>query len=210
MTATKGDKSFEASFDVRSQQVARVYAEALFNASAKQGKVDAVLDNLTALVHDVFASQPLLEKFLNSGVIKRHAKQEALQRSFEGKADPLFLDFLQVLNNHDRLDLLPAIWACYRELNDERARRMRVRVRSAAPLSAEQESTLKQELRETFSLEPILDVRPEPDLLGGMIVQVGDWLFDGTVRSRLDRMRNQLMASSNYVQDRRDQFSSPS
>jgi F-type H+-transporting ATPase subunit delta len=207
MTAAKGESSFEASFDVRSQEVARVYAEALLNAADKQGKVDSILEQLATLVHDLFQSQPLIEKFLASGAIKRHAKQEALQHAFDGITDPLLLDFLQVLNNHDRLGLLRAVWACYREKHDERARRMRVKVRAAAPLSAEQETRLKKELQDTFALEPILDIRIDENLLGGLIVQVGDWLFDGTVRSRLDRIRNQLMASSNYVQDRRDQFS---
>jgi F-type H+-transporting ATPase subunit delta len=209
MTTNNGE-SFEASFDVSHQQAARVYAEALLNAAEKQGKVDVMLAQLTALVRDLFAAQPLLDKALGSGAVKRQVKRAVLQQAFEGRADPLLVDFLQVLNNHDRLDILRAIWACYREKHDERGRRMRVKVRAAAPLTAQQETRLKAELHDTFALEPILDVRIEADLLGGMIVQVGDWLFDGTVRNRLARMRNQLMAEGNYVQDRGNQFSSPS
>lgn len=206
MSSAKGETSFEASFDVRSQQVARVYAEALVHAAEKQGKIDLMLEQLTTLVHELFAGQPLLEKFLASGAIKRDVKRATLEKSFQGRVDPLMLDFLQVLNNHDRLDLLRATWACYRQLHDERARRMRVKVRSSVPLSADVEARLKRELQDTFALEPVLDVHIDTELLGGMIVQVGDWLFDGSVKTRLDRLKNQLMASSNYVQDRRDQF----
>jgi F-type H+-transporting ATPase subunit delta len=207
MTSAKGEASFERSFDVRSQQVARVYAEALMHAAEKSGKTDLMLEQLSTLVHDLFESQRLLEKFLGSGAIRRDKKRDAIDKAFQGKVDPLVVDFLQVLNAHDRLDLLRAVWACYRELHDERARRMRVKVRTAAPLTNDQETRLKNDLRDTFKLEPILDVKIEPDLLGGMVVQVGDWLYDGTVKTRLERLRNQLMAGANYVQDRRDQFS---
>jgi F-type H+-transporting ATPase subunit delta len=85
---------------------------------------------------------------------------------------------------------------------------MRVKVRAAAPLSSDQETKLKAELRDTFRLEPILDVGIDPTLLGGMVVQVGDWRYDGTVIARLDQLRNQLLVKSNdQIQSRRDRFS---
>ncbi len=210
MSNVKGETSFEASFDVRSQQVARVYAEALVHAAQKTGKLDLMLEQLTTLVHDVFESQPLLEKFFGSGAIRRDTKRAALERAFQGKADPLLTDFLQVLNNHERLDLVRAVWSCYRELHDRLKSRMRVKVRSASALSKEQEEQLKRELHDEFKLDPVLDVRVVPELIGGMTVQVGDWVFDSTVKTRLERLRNQLMAGANYVQDRRDQFSTAS
>ncbi len=210
MSNVKGETSFEASFDVRSQQVARVYAAALIQAAQKDGKLDLMLEQLTMLVRDVFEAQPLLEKFLGSGAIRRDTKRAAIERAFDGKADPLLINFLQVLNNHERLDLVRAIWSCYRELHDKLKSRMRVKVRSAAPLTSEQEAALKQELHDEFNLDPVLEIRVVPELLGGMTVQVGDRVFDSTVKTRLERLRNQLMAGANYVQDRRDQFSTAS
>jgi F-type H+-transporting ATPase subunit delta len=196
-----------ASVDVQSQQVARVYAEALYNAAAKQGKVEAILSQFDSLVAGLFTGDAMRERFLGSGAVRRDVKRDVIDRAFGGNADPLLVDFLQVLNLHDRLDLLRAITRSFRELHDERMRRVRVIVKSAASLSNEQQERLKRELRENFKLEPILDIRVDPELLGGMVVQVGDWLYDGSVRTRLERLRNQLMAGSNYVQDRRDQFS---
>ena len=196
--------------DVRSQQVARVYAEALMNAAQKKGKADSILAELDSLVNELFKGEPLMEKFLASGAIRRDAKRDSIDRAFGGKSDPIVVDFLQVLNNHDRLDLVRAVHDAYRALVNDRARRMTVKVRAAVPLSDEQQERLKKELQDTYKLEPILDVRIDPELLGGMIVQVGDWLFDSSVKTRLERLRNQLMASSQYVQDRRDQFSTAS
>src|SRR5262245_33677073 len=188
--------------NVRDEAVARVYAEALFEAAQKQGKAEVVFHDLEALVDQLFAADPVLEKALASGAVRRRRKREVIDNAFGGKADPLLVDFLQVLNNHDRLGLIRAVLEAFRHLNDEHARRIRVRVRAAAPLTPEQEDQLKAELKAKYNMEPILSVKIDPDLLGGLIVQVGDWLFDGTVKARLDRMRNQLMAGSYHVQDR--------
>lgn len=202
--STGGQSSYPA--DVRSQQVAHVYAEALLNAAEKDGKAELIHEQLNNLVGELFRSQPLTEKFLASGAIRRDIKRAAIDAAFEGNTDPLLVNFLHVLNNHDRLGLVRAVTQAYRDLIDQRARRMRVKVRTAAPLTDEQRERLIAELRSSYNLEPILEVHTEPELLGGMIVQVGDWLFDGSVKTRLERLGNQLMASSHYVQDRRDQF----
>ena len=80
--------------------------------------------------------------------------------------------------------------------------------RAAAPLTPEQEATLKADLHDTFQLEPILDVKIDPTLLGGMVVQVGDWRYDGSVRNRLEQLRNQLLVKSHdQIQSRRNRFS---
>ena len=188
-------------------QVARVYAEALLNVAVKQHKADAMLEQLDSLVHDVFRSQPLLESYLSSRAIQRAEKERTLRAAFEQRADATFLDFLQVLNRHDRLDLLRAVWRAYRDLNDIRARHLRVKVRSAVPLADDQRNTLRAELHDYFGLEPLLDEKVDPDLLGGMIVQIGDRVLDGSVRTKLEQLRKQLLVSSNYeIQSGRNRF----
>jgi F-type H+-transporting ATPase subunit delta len=207
MTPTEIPKH-ETVLHTRDAQIAKVYAESLLRAAVRQNKVELMLEQLHTLVHDLFAAQPLLEKFLSSRAI-RHDRKEHLIRSALGEgADPMFLDFLLVLNRHDRLDLLRAIWLNFRDLQDQRAHRIRVKVRSAVPLSEAQQQQLRKELHDDFGLEPVLELRTDYQLLGGMVVQVGDWLYDGSVRSKLDRIRKQLLMRSNYViQSWRDRFS---
>jgi F-type H+-transporting ATPase subunit delta len=119
------------------------------------------------------------------------------------------MNFLLVLNGHERLDLLRAIVEAYRELRDERAGRVAVVVRSAVPLPGDQRDHLIQELRETFQREPVVEIQLDPDLLGGVVVQVGDWVYDQSVKSKLEDIRNQLIArSSHEIQSGRDRFSS--
>jgi F-type H+-transporting ATPase subunit delta len=197
--------------DVASQGIARVYAEALLGAAAKQNQVPEVLEELASLQEDVFPATPQLEVFLRSGAISRRPKAELIQRIFGARASQLFVNFLLVLNDHDRLDLLRGINQEAHALQDKREGRIKVLVKSAVPLPEDQRSRLEQELRRTLNQEPILETQVDPQLLGGLVIRVGDWLYDASVRRRLEDIRNQLIESSSYeIQSRRDHFSSES
>lgn len=198
----------ERIFDVGALRVARVYAEALLHAAEKRNQVQEVWEELDSLVADLFAAKPELEVFLSSGAIGRNAKESVLRKVFEGRASELFLNFLMVLNRHDRLDLLRAVRQSYRDLMNIRARRIVVQVRTAAPLEDDQRQRLIENIRESLHLEPVLEERVDPDLLGGLVLRVGDRMFDGSVRSRLLKLREKLRErSSHEIQSRRDRFS---
>jgi len=195
--------------DVGGQRIGKVYAEALLNTAEKQGRAGEILQEFDALV-DVFRRDPDLERFFTSSAIGRDRKQEILEKTFKGRADDVFFDFLLVLNRHDRLDVIRAVHAAYRELFDERAGRIRVQVKSAVPLPADQAELLRQEIRAKFAKEPVLDARVDPDLIAGLVVQVGDWRLDSSVKCRLREIQDKLIERSSYeIQSRRDRFSSP-
>jgi F-type H+-transporting ATPase subunit delta len=197
-------------FDDATQHVARVYAEAFLNAAEKSGQAEEPLQNLDSLVDQVFPQDRYLEAFLTSKAVSRERKERALRAAFGGRASPLFLNFLLVLNDHDRLDALRSITASARSLHEERTGKIRVQVRSALPLADDQRQRLQQELRETFGRDPVLETRVDADLLGGMTVQVGDVMYDASVRTRLEKIRNQLLErSSHAIQSQRDRFRSP-
>lgn len=194
--------------DVGARRVARNYAQALLGAAEKRGQAREVLDELESLAGDVFPAAPDFEAFLASRAISRKRKAPVIRRALQGRAGDTFLNFLLVLNEHERLDLIRPVLAAYRALYEEKTRHVRVQVRSAVPLPDDQRQRLEQELRAQFQREPILEAAVDPDLLGGLVVQVGDWVYDGSVRSRLADLRNQLMERSTYeIQSRRDHFS---
>ena len=196
--------------DVGSQRIGKVYAEALLDAAEKTNQASEILGEFDALVVDLFRRDPQVEQFFAASAIGRDRKQEILEKTFVGRASDLFVKFLFVLNRHDRLDLIRAVHAAYRELFDERAGRIRVQVKSAVPLAADQAEVLRQEIRAKFAKEPVLDARVDPDLIAGMVVQVGDWRLDSSVQSRLRNIHDQLVErSSHEIQSRRDRFSSP-
>jgi F-type H+-transporting ATPase subunit delta len=187
-------------FDDATRHIARIYAEALLDAADKRQQTGEVLEQLEELVGDVLNRDSGFALFLASAVVGREHKRQALRRAFEGKINDTLYNFLLVLNDHDRLDVIRQVAITLRALHERRAGRMHVDVRAASPLGDEQQERLRQELREKFKREPILSVRIDPELLGGLVVRVDDWVYDGSVRARLERIRNQLLSRSSYVQ----------
>ena len=199
-------------FDIDVLRLARVYADSLLRAAQPRGLVDQLQEEFDSLVGNPLRrsedpSDPAT--LMASGVIPRSKKAEVIERLFRGKADDLFVNFLLVLNDHNRLELLRPVAAMFRALRDELHNRVRIVVRSAVPLTDEQREQLKATARDYYRTEPVLVEQINPDLLGGLQVQIGDRLIDLTVRSRLQDIRNNLIArSSHEIQRRRDRVGS--
>jgi F-type H+-transporting ATPase subunit delta len=194
-------------WDVSARRIARVYAESLLNAAEKQGQAETVLGELESLVRDVFGRDPRLEVMFSSAAFGRKTRSAALAKVFETRTSETFHRFLLVLNDHERLDLIRPILAEARALQDERTRRLRVLVFSAVPISDAQRQTIEERVRIRFNLEPVLVPIHDPALLGGLKIRIGDRQFDGTVRARLELIRQQLIErSSHEIQSGRDRF----
>jgi F-type H+-transporting ATPase subunit delta len=186
-------------FDDATRHVARIYAEALLSAADKRQQAQEVLEQLEELVGEVLNRDSAFNLFLASAVVSREHKREALHRAFEGKINEILYHFLLVLNDHDRLGILPETAVLARDLFERRAGRMHVEVTAAVTLDEEQRERLRRQLRDKFHREPILSVRVDPDLLGGLVVKVDDWVYDSSVRGRLERIRNQLIEKGSLL-----------
>jgi F-type H+-transporting ATPase subunit delta len=198
----------ETVLDNVGQRVAKVYAEALLRAATEDGKGAEVLDELRTLVDDIFRREPGFEQFLSSPAVGRERKAEVLERVFAGRTSQLLNNFLTVLNAHDRLDVLRAVARVYNDLYDRGQNRMQVQVRSAVPLAEDQRERIAGDLRAAFGKEPVVHASVDPALLGGLIVQVDDWVYDASVRTRIELIRKQLVErSSHAIQTGRDRFS---
>ena len=194
--------------DVSARRLARIYGEALLNAAERENAGQDVMDELHELTADLSRRESFVREFFISGVIGKERRELALKNAFENRSHPLVVNFLLVLNDHDRLQLFRTAVEEMQKLDDLRRRRFKVLVRSVVPLEDEQRKHLEDNLRIAFRLEPMLEQRIEPDLLGGMIVRVGDWVLDGSVRTQLVNLRKQLREmSSHEIQSRRDSFS---
>jgi F-type H+-transporting ATPase subunit delta len=195
--------------DVRAERIAKVYADSLYAAAEKAGQLDAVLEEYESLVRDVLSVDARLSVLFSSAAIGRYARADALAKAFKDKANPTFYAFLQVLNSHERLELLIPIARAVRELYEERARRVRVFVISAAPLSDDVVTRIAEGIRHSMKLEPIMVPSVDPSLLGGVKIRVGDKQYDASVRTRIENLKNQILASSSHeIQSRRDRFCS--
>jgi F-type H+-transporting ATPase subunit delta len=176
-------------------RLAKVYAEALLAAATRQNAVDATGDELSHFVSDVLAAAPEVESFLASPVVGKKTKAAAIEAALPGRSSDLVRGLFTVLARNGRLNLLRGIAAAYRLLLDDRAGRIRVKVTSAMDLSDTQRTALSSTLTDILKQQPILAVRVDPDLLGGMIVQIGDRVIDTSVRTRLQSLRTLLLES---------------
>lgn len=202
------DKPQNAHVDVSARRVAHVYAEALIQAASKEGQLESVLEEFDSLINDLFAQDQRLEGLLSAAALGRRARGEIIDKAFKGRASDVFLNFLTVLNDHDRLELLRPILQEAKKIYNDQKGVATVRVTSAVPLTDEQRAHLIGDLKEKFNLQPFLEEKVDPDLLGGLIVRVGDWQYDASVRTRIENLRHLILArSSHEIQSRRNSFS---
>lgn len=194
--------------DISAKRVAAIYGEALLNAAEKAGEAPRVLEELDSLIDDLFRNDGRLETLLAGAAVGRNIRAEAIDRAFHGRASATFWHFLRVLNEHDRLELIRPIRRALHDLSEERAHKLRVHVYSAIDLPEDYQKLIGDAVRQDFRLEPVLVLHTDPDLLGGVMVRIGDKVFDATVRTKINNLRNQLIASSSHeIQTRRDRFS---
>lgn len=189
-----------------SEFIARTYAQSLLNVTDEQGKTDAVLEELGSIVGMAKGTDELRE-LLGSPIIPAEAKESLVTRIFEGRADELTVRFLRVLARRNRLVLLREIYRQARFLWMERSRRFHVEVSVAAPLDDEQRRQLAEMVGKLVDGQPLLDIKVEPEIIGGLILRVGDDLYDMSVRTQLARLLGRLQEQKSYeLQNRRDRF----
>lgn len=179
-------------------RIARVYADALMRAAGQTGEADVVGDELAAVVASAINGRPAVAAFLASAAINKNAKLPVLAAAFENGSSPTFRKFVGVLNQNGRLGILPAVNAEYQKLRDIAAGRVRVTVTSAVPLDPDQSARLEKALAEKLSGTPVVTVTVDPDILGGLVVQVGDTVTDSSVRTRLNNLRTHLTTSGTH------------
>src|SRR5688500_11938863 len=116
-------------FDIDVLRIARVYAASLLRAAEKKDIVDELQESFDSLVGNPLRrseDQADAATLMASAMIPRRKKTDVIEKLFRGKTDDLFVNFLLVLNEHNRLDILRPVAAMYRELRDELHRRVRV------------------------------------------------------------------------------------
>jgi F-type H+-transporting ATPase subunit delta len=206
MAASSGQK--HERIDTGQQQVGVLYARSLLGATEAAGQTEAVLGELDSFVEDVLDKLPHFEAYLSTALVSPEEKVAILDRSLQGKASPLLLNFLKVAASHGRLNSLRAIRRAAHEAYERLRGRIPVVVRSATPLDAASEQQVIERLRVMLHAEPQLIREVDPALIGGLVIRVGDTVYDGSVARRLEQLRLQMIDRSVHeIQSRRDRFS---
>ncbi len=186
----------------------RNYADALLGAGGAEA--EAALEDLETFVSGVLAPNPGYASLLASPSFPIAEKDRMLVEALEGRAQPTAVRFLRVLNRHGRLGLLSAVVKQARATLDRRQNRKPVTVRSAFALDEGQQAALRDRLSTMTRATPVITLEVDPSLIGGLVVQIGDEVYDASVRSRLERLRGRLIERKTHeIQSRRDHFSDP-
>jgi len=194
--------------DPSAKAVARVYAVAYVNAAAAVGEQNPV-EEIESFQTDVLGRQPAFQELLSSRAVNPDEKAAVLERTVVPKASEFFGNFLRVLARHDRLDLIPYIVEEVRLVHEKRTNKKRVQVTSALPLTNEQLREITDRLRSQMHFEPIVRSSVDPSLLGGVVIRIGDTVYDSSLRTRISVLRNRLRERYlNEIQSGRNRFSS--
>lgn len=177
--------------------VARVYAEALLGLASERQRIDELGAELDALV-EIVRSQAEVDAFLESPVVGPEDKKRVLHQALAGRVDDTLIDFVCLLVDKERVDALADIAAAYRLLADAANRRQRVQAATAVPLPEDLRQRLEELLRQKLQRDCVLETEIRPELLGGLVLTIGDKVYDGSVSGRLRRLRHDMMRSSGY------------
>lgn len=174
-----------------SEQVGKRYARALFELAQEKGLSEQVAGEL-AEVAGLVEAVPEMATFLASKRIGREEKKKTIIQLFTGKLSPLTLNFLQLLVDKGREAELPQVERYFRKLLRESQGLVEGEVTTAVPLTEEEVTRLEAELSQGLGRRVKLASRVDTSLLGGLVVKIGDRVIDGSLRTRLERLREKM------------------
>ncbi len=177
---------------MRDSTIARNYAEALVTLAQRAGDLDGwgrMIEDVAQLV----TNDIKVRRFLESPRVPVTAKKEILRKAFQDTMPRLMVRFLEALVQNRRQLLIPEISAEYATLVDETLGRVRAEVTLARDPQPGELEAIAASLSKTLGRTAVAHVRVNPDIIGGVIVRVGDYVKDGSVRRRLGVLKSKLV-----------------
>lgn len=178
-----------------SKAVARRYAKGLFDTAWEMELFEKVAEELDQVVA-ILEQQPDLRKVLEYGGTPAKIKKEIIRNIFAESLSPVVLAFLELLIDKRRERALYDIRESYHDLLKKHKNIVVASVKTAYPLEPEFEAKLKETLKKATGKNIELQVSVHPELIGGLVVQIGDRVFDGSVTKRLEMMKASFMERS--------------
>jgi F-type H+-transporting ATPase subunit delta len=172
--------------------IAKRYARAFFGIAKEDGLYEKYYLELTLFSSIIKESKDLKELLLNPvfGQDEKKAVVDALLKKTD--ISNVTANFLRLLVDKRRIGILPDIESCYRKFMDDALKKIRVDVKTAFPLSAELSEKLQKRMEDLTGRKVEMAVSEDASLLGGIVVGVGDTLYDGSIKTQLHNVRNLL------------------
>ncbi len=176
------------------QELADVYARSLFEVAQEQDALDEIHEQLGEFA-DAVSENRDLQVFLFSPHFSAQEKKESLGKLLEG-ADDNFYRFLELLAERSRMPVIFRIRRAFDDMWAEERRRLEVEITSAVELDDETVKTIGERIEEQTGRDVQLEARVDPDVLGGIVLRVGNMVLDASVRARLERLRRQVTSAA--------------
>ncbi len=172
------------------EEIAQVYTRALFEVAKEHGLLDEVREQLGAFA-DAVNSNRDLAIFFFSPYFSTEEKKDGLRRAIEG-AEPIFMNFLETLVERHRMPVIFRIRARYEELWDEENQLLPVEVTSSVELDKATVESIGERIGEQTGRKVELSSKVDPEILGGLVLRVGNFVLDASIRNRLNQLRKQV------------------
>jgi ATP synthase F1 delta subunit len=172
------------------EEIAQVYARSLFEVAKEQGKIDEIREQLGQIA-DALAEDHNLQIFFFSPYFSTAEKRDGLGKAITG-ADEILVNFLELLIDNHRMPVLFRIRRGYDARWQEENRLLPVSVTSAVKLDKKIVSQIGDKIAKQTGRKVELSATVEPEILGGIVVRVGNQVLDASVRNRLEQLRKQV------------------
>jgi F-type H+-transporting ATPase subunit delta len=172
------------------QDAAHAYAGALFEVAKEKGRLDAIRDQLAQFADAVDGNREL-QVFFFSPYFSSTEKIDGAKRAIAG-ADPEFVNFLELLIEKQRMPEIFRVRRRFEELWKHENRRIDVTVTSAVELDPAVVSRIGEEIGRQTGQEVELASRVDEEILGGVVLQVGNMVLDASIRNRLEKLRKSV------------------
>ena len=172
------------------EEIARVYADALFRAAKAAGKLDVLREQLNQFVVALRENREM-ELFFFSPYCSSAEKREGLTKVLDG-AEPELINFLELLAEKHRVPVIYRIERQFNALWAKENKRLGVTVTSAIELDPEIAKRIGAEIEKQTGNEVELESRVDDAIIGGLVVQVGNMVLDASVRNRLEKLRRSI------------------
>ena len=174
--------------------LAERYAQALSASVADESNLESIRDDLAQVV-ELFAENPELKAFANNPAIPLAVREDVVEEILAAAGDSETTQrFVATLMERDRISLLPLALKRFTAIVDKRLNRVSAKLTSAAPLTKDQEKRIREGLAEYSGKTVLMEADVDPEIIGGVVVEIDGKVLDGSVRSRLARLRDSILA----------------
>ncbi|MFZ0971912.1 MAG: ATP synthase F1 subunit delta [Solirubrobacteraceae bacterium] len=172
------------------EEIATVYARALFEVAEDRDLIDQIHDELTQFA-DALSENRQLAVFFFSPYFSTEEKKDGLKKAVTG-ADPAFMNFLEALIERHRMPAIFRIKAQYQDMWEDARDLLPVELTSAIELDSATVASIGERVGEQTKRTVELTSAVDPDILGGIVLRVGNVILDASIRNRLEQLRKQV------------------